>query len=137
MLTFARKDKAMETGIKNVIEIIVSDDKTAYSMRSGTLRIFATPAMIALIEETAWRSVEPYLEEGQGTVGTALNIKHLSPTPLNLNVKCETELIEIDGRKLKFKANVYDETGLIGSGTHERFIINMDKFIAKANSKKA
>lgn len=58
MLTFARKDKAMETGIKNVIEIIVSDDKTAYSMRSGTLRIFATPAMIALIEETAWRSVE-------------------------------------------------------------------------------
>lgn len=137
MLTFARKDKAMETGIKNVIEIIVSDDKTAYSMRSGTLRIFATPAMIALIEETAWRSVEPYLEEGQGTVGTALNIKHLSPTPLNMNVKCETELIEIDGRKLKFKANVYDETGLIGSGTHERFIINMDKFIAKANSKKA
>lgn len=137
MLTFARKDKAMETGIKNVIEIIVSDDKTAYSMRSGTLRIFATPAMIALIEETAWRSVEPYLEEGQGTVGTALDIKHLSPTPLNMNVKCETELIEIDGRKLKFKANVYDETGLIGSGTHERFIINMDKFIAKANSKKA
>ncbi len=137
MLTFARKDKAMETGIKNVIEIIVSDDKTAYSMRSGTLRIFATPAMIALIEETAWRSVEPYLEEGQGTVGTALDIKHLSPTPLNMNVKCETELIEIDGRKLNFKANVYDETGLIGSGTHERFIINMDKFIAKANSKKA
>lgn len=137
MFTFARKDKAMETGIKNVIEIIVSDDKTAYSMRSGTLRIFATPAMIALIEETAWRSVEPYLEEGQGTVGTALDIKHLSPTPLNMKVKCETELVEIDGRKLKFNANVYDETGLIGSGTHERFIINVEKFIAKANSKKA
>ena len=91
--------------------------------------------MIALIEETAWKSVAPHLEDGQATVGTALNISHVAPTPLGMKVRCETTLVNVDGRKLKFEANVYDETGLIGSGTHERFIINSDKFQAKANAK--
>lgn len=126
----------MDKGIKNTIEIIVTKEKTAESMGSGTLCVFATPAMIALIEETAWRSIEPYLESGQGTVGTNININHLSPTPLDMKVRCETELINIDGRKLKFEAKIYDATGLIGNGTHERFIINVDKFQAKANSKR-
>lgn len=91
--------------------------------------------MIALIEETCWRSVAQQLEEGQGTVGTLLNVKHLAPTPLGMIVKCESELIEVDGRRIVFSVNVYDETGLVGSGTHERFIINESKFQAKANSK--
>lgn len=127
----------MIEGIKNTIEITVSKDKTAESMGSGTLFVFATPAMIALIEETAWKSVVPYLESGQSTVGVSININHLSPTPLNMKVKCETELVEVDGRKLKFEAKVYDETGIIGHGTHERFIINSDKFQTKADNKKA
>lgn len=127
----------METGIKNSLERTVTENNTAVSMGSGTLSVFATPAMVALIEETAWRSVVPYLDEGQATVGTGLNISHVSPTPLGMTVKCETELIEVDGRKLKFKAEVFDETGLIGTGTHERFIINASKFQAKADSKKA
>jgi len=126
----------MEKGIKNKIEIIVTDDKTAATMGSGTLQVFATPAMIALIEETAWRSVTPYLEEGQGTVGTKLNISHIAPTPLGMAVRCETELTEIDNRRLIFRADVYDEMGLIGTGTHERFIINADKFQKKADAKK-
>lgn len=125
----------METGIKNVIETKVTNDNTAVKLGSGTLDVFATPAMIALIEQTAWKSVEQYLEEGQGTVGTKLEISHLTPTPVGMTVKCETELVEIDGRRLKFEANVYDETGLIGKGTHERFIISSAKFQAKANSK--
>ena len=104
----------METGIKNIIEIKVNSNNTAEAMGSGILSVFATPAMVALIEETAWRSVAPYLEEGQSTVGTKLDIEHVSPTPVGMAVKCETELTEVDGRRLKFNANVYDETGLIG-----------------------
>ncbi len=127
----------MEKGIKNIIETSVSNENTAATMGSGTLAVFATPAMIALIEETAWKSVMPYLDNGLCTVGTKLDINHVSPTPVGMSVKCETELIEIDGRKLKFKADVYDETGLIGTGTHERFIVTSDKFQQKADSKKA
>lgn len=127
----------MEKGIKNTIKIIVTNNKTAAAMGSGTLQVFATPAMIALIEETAWRSVTPYLEDGQSSVGTKLDISHISPTPLGMTVKCETELTEIDGRRLVFKTDVYDEMGLIGTGTHERFIINADKFQKKADAKKA
>lgn len=127
----------MEKGLRHTIEIVVTEDKTAETMGSGTLRVFATPAMIALIEETAWRSVATCLEDGLATVGTSLDVKHLSPTPLGMSVRCETTLIEIDGRKLKFEASVYDETGLIGAGIHERFIINAEKFQAKADGKKS
>ena len=125
----------MQTGTKNTLERKVTEELSALSMGSGTLRVFATPAMIALIEETCWRSVAQQLEEGQGTVGTLLNVKHLATTPLGMTVKCESELIEVDGRRIVFSVNVYDETGLVGSGTHERFIINESKFQAKANSK--
>lgn len=127
----------MESGIKHSVEIRVTSEKSAASMNSGTLDVFATPAMISLIEETAWKSVEPYLEVGQATVGTALHINHVAPTPLGMNVRCETVLTKVDGRKLTFEAHVYDESGLIGEGTHERFIINAAKFQTKANEKLA
>lgn len=126
----------MDTGIKNTIEIEVTPDKAAATIGSGTLQVFATPAMIALIEETAWKSVISYLEDGQSTVGTQLDISHVAPTPVGMKVRCETELIKTEGRKLIFNANVYDETGLIGTGTHERFIINSEKFQRKADAKK-
>lgn len=126
----------MEKGIKLTVETTATESNSAKTMKSGTLDVFATPAMIALIEETAWKSVAPYLEKGQGTVGISLNVSHVAPTPLGMAVKCETELVEVDGRKLKFEAKVYDEKGLIGSGTHERFIIDETKFQAKADAKK-
>ncbi len=125
----------METGIKFSIEKKVDESMTARVMRSGTLDVFATPAMIALIEETAWKSVADQLEPYMATVGTNLNVDHLAPTPVGMKVRCETELKAIDGRKLVFDVAVYDETGLVGKGTHERFIINEEKFQAKANSK--
>lgn len=126
----------MEIGIKNTLEITVTGNLTAAAVGSGTLNVYATPAMIALIEETAWKSVAPYLEEGQSTVGTRLDVSHVAPTPLGMTVRCETELTEVDGRRLVFAVNVYDEAGLIGKGTHERFIIMSEKFQAKADSKK-
>lgn len=126
----------MEKGIKFSIERRVTEHMTARVMGSGTLDVFATPSMIALIEETAWRSVEPHLESGMATVGTLLNVAHVAPTPVGMTVKCETELTEVDGRRLVFSVTVSDECGEIGRGTHERFIINEERFQKKADIKK-
>lgn len=126
----------MEKGIKFSIERKVTEYMTARVMGSGTLDVLATPSMIALIEETAWRSVAPQLESGMATVGTLLNVAHVAPTPVGMTVKCETELTEVDGRRLVFSVKVSDECGEIGRGTHERFIINEEKFQKKADTKK-
>ncbi|MFQ9892036.1 MAG: thioesterase family protein [Emergencia sp.] len=127
----------LETGIKGTQQVKVTEENTAIAMGSGTLRVFATPAMIALMEETAWKSVADVLEEGCGTVGIQLNVDHLSATPLGMMVRCESELTEIQGKKLIFKVAAYDEAGLIGEGTHERFIVANEKFQAKADGKLA
>ncbi|MBQ3281095.1 MAG: thioesterase family protein [Eubacterium sp.] len=125
----------METGIKNRMEITVTKEITAKAMGSGELPVLATPAMVALIEEACWRSVADELNDGQGTVGTLLDIKHLSATPVGMRVACESELIGVEGRKLTFVVSVYDEAGLIGEGTHERFIVDNERFLAKAETK--
>lgn len=125
----------MDTGIKGRQEQTVTDELTAAQVGSGVVRVFATPMMIALMEKTSSQSVAPYLEEGESTVGTLINVSHVAATPVGMQVRCETELIEVDRRRLVFKVAAYDERGLIGEGTHERFIINIDKFQAKANAK--
>jgi predicted thioesterase len=125
----------LEAGIKGKKEITVTQDKTAKAMSSGALDVFATPAMIALMENTAFESVAAELEPGSGTVGTALNVKHVSATPVGMKVTCETELVKVDGRALTFSVKAYDEAGLIGEGEHERFIIFEEKFQAKADAK--
>ncbi len=125
----------LEVGIKGRKEIVVTKEKTAKSMCSGALDVFATPAMIALMENTAFESVADLLDPGCGTVGTALNVKHVSATPVGMKVTCETELIKVDGRALTFSVKAYDEVGLIGEGEHERFIIFEEKFQKKANDK--
>ena len=112
----------METGIKYTIEKTVTTEMTARIMGSGTLDVLATPSMIAIIEETAWKSVASELEPGMASVGTNLKIDHLAPTPVGMKVRCETELKEVDGRKLVFEVNVYDEKGLVGKGTHEELM---------------
>lgn len=125
----------LTTGIKGREDVLVTEANSAKTMGSGTLDVFATPSMAALMEQTAWKSVAPHLEEGNGTVGTVLTITHDAPTPLGMKVWCESELIEIDGRRLVFYVEAFDEKGKIGGGRHERFIINNEKFQAKANSK--
>jgi len=122
-------------GIKGESEKIVTEDITAGALCSGSLPVFATPAMIAMMEETCFKSIHPMLEEGYGTVGTRLEVDHLSPTPVGMKVRCESMLIQIDGRKLTFDVKVYDEKGLVGTCVHERFIINNEKFTAKASQK--
>lgn len=123
-------------GIKGYSELTVTEEMAAKNVGSGTLMVFATPAMIALMEKTAWESVQPELEEGSGTVGTALNVKHVAATPMGMKVTCETELTKVEGRALTFSIKAYDEAGLIGEGTHERFVVYNEKFQAKADAKK-
>ncbi|MCH5171454.1 MAG: thioesterase family protein [Erysipelotrichales bacterium] len=126
----------LKLGIKNTLELLVGEKNTAKAIGSGNLEVFATPAMIALIEETAWKSVAAFLNEGESTVGTKIDINHISATPLGLKVICNTKLIEIDRRRLVFHVEVFDEVCKIGEGTHERFIIDSEKFISKTNEKK-
>lgn len=126
----------LKTGIKGHQSILSTEERSAKVLGSGTLEVFATPAMVALLEKTAQDSVAQYLEEGDGTVGIRLDITHDAPTPLGMQVHCESELIEIDGRRLVFHVNVYDETGRIGGGLHERFIVHNEKFQAKADKKR-
>ena len=125
----------LKEGITGHQETIVTVENTAKTMKSGTLDVFATPAMIALMEQTAYESVSGELEEGYGTVGTMLNVKHVSATPLGMKVTCESTLTKIDGRALTFEVKAFDERGLIGEGTHERFLVQNEKFQAKANNK--
>lgn len=125
----------LTVGIKGRQEVVVAEENSAKALGSGTLEVFGTPAMIALMEKTALKSVEPYLEEGAGTVGTLLNVTHDAPTPYGMTVWCESELVEIDRRRLVFEVAAYDAKGRIGGGRHERFIIDGAKFQAKANSK--
>lgn len=125
----------LNIGIKGKEEITVNTENSAKTMGSGTLDVFATPAMIALMEKTAWKSVQNHLEDGQGTVGISLNVKHVAATPLGMKVYCESELTEVDGKKLVFTVKAFDEAGLIGEGTHERFVITNEKFQQKTNDK--
>lgn len=125
----------LQPGIKAEKSLTVTDSNTAKTMGSGTLDVFATPAMVALIEQTAYTSIESELEPGWGSVGTSLNIQHLSATPVGMTVTATTELVEVDRRRLVFHAEVYDEKGLVGKGTHERFLVENEKFQAKADAK--
>lgn len=125
----------LEIGIKGKQEVVANETNSAKTMGSGTLDVFATPAMIALMEKTAWESVQPYLEEGSGTVGTLMNVKHVAASPVGMKITCETELTKVDGRALTFSVKAFDEAGLIGEGEHERFIVYNEKFQAKADAK--
>lgn len=125
----------IETGIKGHREQIVTPEMSAARVGSGLVDVFATPMLVALVEQTCYESVLPQLEEGQGTVGTLVNVSHVSATPVGRRVWCESELVEVDRRRLVFKVKAYDDCGLIGEGTHERFIIDTAKFIDKLNSK--
>ena len=126
----------LETGIKGKIETMVDEHNTAAHYGSGELPVFATPAMIAMMEAAAASSVQPMLENGYSTVGSLIKVKHTAPTPVGMPVRCESELIEIDRRRLVFRVSAYDAAGLIGEGIHERFIIDKTQFMEKAAAKR-
>lgn len=122
-------------GIKGSASCVVGPEDTAKALGSGAVDVFSTPKLVALMEKAALLSVRDYLDEGMDTVGTHLDISHNAATPVGMTVRAESELIEVDRRRLVFSVKAWDETELVGEGTHERFIIDRDKFLAKCSAK--
>ena len=135
MLKNAYFYRMLSIGIKGQAEVLVTEDLTAREVGSGTVAVFATPMMVALMERTCLQSVRPYLEEGQDTVGTRVDVTHSAATPVGMTVRCESELVEIDRRRLVFHVVARDDAGVVGEGTHERFVIDIRKFVAKARTR--
>lgn len=126
----------IKVGLKGTVKDIVNDTNTAKIVGSGLLDVFATPMMIALMEKASCVAIESNLDEGMTTVGTMVNVEHLSATPKDMEVTVESTVTAVDGRKISFEVVAYDEVGIIGKGTHDRFIVNAEKFTAKTYSKK-
>lgn len=127
----------LSRGVRGTQEELVTEKNIASALGSGGLAVYATPCMITLMEYCAMESVKPFLPEGSSTVGTLINVKHLAATPIDMKVRCETELIEVDRRRLVFLCRAFDEAGLIGEGTQERFIVDNAKFMEKTQAKLA
>ena len=124
-------------GMKGRAETQVVPENTAAAVGSGLVPVFATPYMIALMENAAVNAVQSALDSGQGTVGTRLDVTHDAATPVGIKVWAEAEVTAVEGKKLTFSVQAFDEAGPIGGGTHERFIIAVDRFLVKAEAKKA
>ena len=121
--------------MKALVEHLVEEKDTAVSFGSGMVRVYATPMMIGLMENASLKAVDAHLPDGFATVGTHLDVKHMAATPVGMEVKAEAELIEVEGKKLKFKIVAFDEKEKIGEGFHSRYIIQVDKFIQSADEK--
>lgn len=128
---------SIEIGLKGRAELVVAYENTASAVGSGLVPVFATPSMIALMEQAAATSLLPYLEEGQGSVGVHLDVSHETATPIGMKVWAESEVTEVNGKQINFSVAAYDEAGLIGRGTHKRACINVERFMAKVEQKKA
>ena len=123
-------------GKSHEVSALVTESKTAVSVGSGSLQVLATPVMCGLMEQAASELTDSMLEPENTSVGISLNIQHVAATPVGMKIKASAELVAVDGRKLSFKLQAFDEAGEIGHGEHERFIVNRDKFQSKADSKK-
>lgn len=125
----------MELGIKGAAETVVVYENTAAAVGSGALEVFSTPSMIALMEKASRELVQPYLEEGQSTVGTRLEVSHVAASPIGAHIRAESTLVEIDCRMLTFEVKAYADGELIGEGRHQRCIIYAERFMEKALAK--
>ncbi len=125
----------IETGIKGQAETLVEREDTAQVVGSGDLLVYATPCMVALMEGAACQSVAPFLAEGESTVGTRMDVRHTSATPVGMTVRAESVVTDVDGRKITFEIHAFDEAGEIGSAVHERVIIRAERFLEKTYEK--
>lgn len=126
---------AIEVGLQGLAETVVEKEDTAQIVGSGDLLVYATPCMIALMEGAACESVAPFLADGESTVGVSMEVRHLSATPVGMEVRAESKVTAVDGRKITFEIVAYDEAGEIGRATHERVIVKADRFLEKAYDK--
>jgi len=128
-------DFNLKPGTQGQAATRVTDENTAIKFGSGTVRVFATPAMVGLMEAAAINCVDSKLPQGYSSVGTKVDIRHIAATPVGMKVTAKADLIEVDGAKLKFKIEAYDDMEKIGEGTHSRYVVKLDDFISKAESK--
>ena len=126
---------SVEIGMKGRAETVVVQENTAQAVGSGLVHVFGTPYMIALMENAAMEAIQAALAADEGTVGTCLDVTHDAATPIGMKVWAEAEVTAVEGRKLTFDVAAYDEAGRIGGGTHQRFIIQPDRFLAKVQEK--
>lgn len=126
----------LKIGLVYETKKVVEEADTAAKFGSGGIYVFATPMMIGIMENAAMNCVAEALGQEESTVGIHLDVKHTAATPMGMEVRAVAELIEIDGKKLKFKVEAFDEKGKIGEGTHDRFIINVEKFMSRLEEKK-
>ncbi len=131
------EENTLSIGLTGRVEQRVAEAQTAAACGSGGCRVFATPMLVALMEQACWQLARKHLPTGQDTVGTRIDISHVAATPVGMHVWCDCELTHLDRRAITFSVKAYDEAGLIGEGTHERFIIDPEKFQAKTDAKKA
>lgn len=122
---------SLQPGLKGEASTTVVYENTAAAVGAGGVEVFATPMMIALMENAAWRAVADFLEEGYVSVGTRVDVRHLAATPIGQRVRATAELVEVDGRRLVFRVEAYDEEKKIGEGTHERFIVHLQRFLER------
>jgi predicted thioesterase len=127
--------KDISLNITGEAELTVSDTDLASNVGSGSLRVFATPTMIMLMEKAACNCLSDFLEGDETTVGTEMNVKHVSATPCGMKVRAEAQLTAAEGRAFTFTVKAYDEAGLIGEGTHQRFLVFGERFTQKAEAK--
>ncbi|TEB08971.1 thioesterase family protein [Pelotomaculum propionicicum] len=127
--------KELEVGIKGEARDAVTDLNTAVAYGNTVVNVYASPAMIGLMEKAALTSVLPYLGEGMTTVGTRFEVKHLAATPVGLSVTARSTLVEIEGKRLLFEVEAWDDTEQIGKGIHERFIVKLEGFLKRAQGK--
>lgn len=128
--------KTIPDGLTGEFTQEVTHAISAATVGSGTVAVLATPAMIAMMELAAQNSVQPYLESGEATVGTLVNIKHIKATPIGAKATAKSRLLETNGRELIFEVNCYDDAGLVGTGEHRRFVIDEAPFLEKANARR-
>ena len=122
-------------GMKGITETCVEKEDTAAEVGSGSLLVYSTPCMVALMEGAACEAIDEALAEGQTTVGIELNIQHLSATPVGVEVRAEAEVTAVEGKVITFTLHAFDESGEIGKGTHKRCIVNAQKFLEKTYAK--
>lgn len=125
----------IEIGLQGLAEALVEKEDTANVVGSGDLMVYATPCMVALMEGAACESVAPFLAEGESTVGVFMEVRHLSATPVGMEVRAESKVTAVDGRKITFEIVAFDEAGEIGRAVHERVIVKADRFLEKAYDK--
>ena len=129
--------EGLQPGLSHEATLTVDEGRTAAHLGSGTLRVFATPAMVAFIEDVCRRMVEPHLGAGESTVGVSLKVRHLAPTPVGQTVRCRAEVVGIEGVVITFRAEVWDPSEKIGEGEHKRAVIAVERFLRRVEAKAA